>query len=134
MKISGSDSSGSDSSGSGIGSSSDSSGSRKEEAGNRGFPFPSSRVTENITQLRLLKALQVLGVEIRLVHGDKDPVLPLRNSYAIASFLNGVEGMGGNGTNEGTGEDGMDLVSVNVMQCGHCPHEEDPEGFLRLLE
>ncbi len=84
-----------------------------QDAELHGYPFPSIYVTRNVTQLQLLKALKVLGVEISILHGEKDPVISLNNSRALSSALGGVP--------------------VKVMHCGHCPHEEDPNTFLKYL-
>ena len=54
-------------------------------------------------------------VQVLIVHGDKDGLVPLRNSIRLASLLPNTE--------------------LKVMKnAGHVPHEERPEEFLGLVD
>lgn len=54
-------------------------------------------------------------VQVLIIHGDKDALVPLRNSVRLAALLPNAE--------------------LKVMKnAGHVPHEERPDEFLGLVE
>lgn len=53
------------------------------------------------------------GPRVLVVHGDSDGVVPLDNSVKLIGK--------------------MDAELVVMKNCGHVPHEEDPEMFCRVL-
>ena len=56
-----------------------------------------------------------LLLQVLLVHGDKDSLVPLSNSLRLAALLPNAE--------------------LKIMKnAGHVPHEERPEEFLGLVD
>ena len=62
--------------------------------------------------LDLEERLDTLSVPVLVITGERDRIVPTRNSERLAAELPGAE-------------------LVVIPDCGHVPHEECPEGFLQ---
>ena len=62
--------------------------------------------------LNLEERLDELSVPVLVITGERDRIVPTRNSERLAAELPGAE-------------------LVVIPDCGHVPHEECPEGFLQ---
>ena len=58
------------------------------------------------------------GLKLRIIHGEADAIVPISNSQRLEAAL------------DATGQAGL---LTQLPRCAHLPHEEDPEGFVRLV-
>lgn len=87
---------------------------RERDPQGKGDPKTCEDVSVRISPRGCWQRCDALGVQVLIVHGDKDALVPLRNSVRLSKLLPNAE--------------------LKVMKnAGHVPHEERPEEFLDLV-
>jgi len=91
-----------------------------------GLTAGSSDVVARATELTKRGALRVL-----IVHGKRDPVVPISNSAALQTRLGpSTVFVGGS---DASWDSGNGTALIDFEKCGHVPHEEEPARFVELL-